>query len=715
MAGRSHGPRRRRPNDDQRTRSRGSTRPRSPASRSSAGSPGASSLPARAPALAPWPWPAVRRRRPAAGPRAAPAHRLPAAAPPPAATRSTSPPGRTTTARRSSTRSRRAPASRSTSAVYGSTEEMEAKIRAGNSGIDVVVPSNYAIEGWVADRLIEPHRLREAARLRSRGLERPVHGPGVRQGQHPLDPEELGHDRHRLPQLQGDRGRHDLEAVLRGRRDDLRGQDADRRPPDQLVRLGGGGDGLLAQHDRSRPRWPRSRRCSRRSSRSCSPSVATSSRRCARSTRGCPSPGPATASRSAATTRTPATSSPTDGGELWIDSYTVAADAPHQDARLRVPGLHPQPEQAARGDGVLPVPARQRQGDGAADPPRSRTTRSSTRPPTRWRSSSTPSTPRTTAPSAPRPGPASRRPPEARRRDGGQSGGGRLGPRRATGLAALLVLPAGAVVRRLPASRRSWCWSSCRSASGRRTAATLPAFTLEQYANLADPVHAAHQHARAGVAGHGPVPARRAIPLAYVLAPRCGGAWKLVLMALVVVPLWTSFLIRTYAWMFILGANGVPRLLERFGFGDVQLLNTPFAVLARASSTTTCRSWSCRSSSASSGSTGRSSRRRATWAPARRDVPPGRSCRWRRPGICQRHACSCSSRSWASTSSRSCSAAARPTSWATPWPTCSCRSRNWPFGVGAGDRVRGRHARASSACTWLTRRLVRSGREASLL
>lgn len=40
--------------------------------------------------------------------------------------------------------------------VYGSTEEMEAKLRAGNSGIDVVLPSNYAIEGWVADKLIEP-------------------------------------------------------------------------------------------------------------------------------------------------------------------------------------------------------------------------------------------------------------------------------------------------------------------------------------------------------------------------------------------------------------------------------------------------------------------------------------------------------------------------------------------------------------------------------
>jgi spermidine/putrescine transport system substrate-binding protein len=41
-------------------------------------------------------------------------------------------------------------------AVYGSTEEMEAKLRAGNSGIDVVLPSNYAVEGWVKDSLIEP-------------------------------------------------------------------------------------------------------------------------------------------------------------------------------------------------------------------------------------------------------------------------------------------------------------------------------------------------------------------------------------------------------------------------------------------------------------------------------------------------------------------------------------------------------------------------------
>jgi spermidine/putrescine transport system substrate-binding protein len=37
----------------------------------------------------------------------------------------------------------------------GSTEEMEALIRAGNSGIDIAVPSQYAIPGWTADGLLE--------------------------------------------------------------------------------------------------------------------------------------------------------------------------------------------------------------------------------------------------------------------------------------------------------------------------------------------------------------------------------------------------------------------------------------------------------------------------------------------------------------------------------------------------------------------------------
>ncbi len=103
-----------------------------------------------------------------------------------------------------------------------------------------------------------------------------------------------------------------------------------------------------------------------------------------------------------------------------------------------------------------------------------------------------------------------------------------------------------------------------------------PAFTFEQYASLATrftPFINTIGLAFAGTA----MCLLAGYPLAYALATRAG-SWKTVLMALIVIPLWTSFLIRTYAWMFILGSNGVPKVLEIFGM-DVQLLNTPFAVL----------------------------------------------------------------------------------------------------------------------------------------
>ena len=48
---------------------------------------------------------------------------------------------------------------------------------------------------------------------------------------------------------------------------------------------------------------------------------------------------------------------------------------------------------------------------------------------------------------------------------------------------------------------------------------------------------------------------------------------------LVIVPFWTSILIRSYAWIYILGGQGIPRLLELVGLEDVRLINTPFAVL----------------------------------------------------------------------------------------------------------------------------------------
>jgi len=63
------------------------------------------------------------------------------------------------------------------------------------------------------------------------------------------------------------------------------------------------------------------------------------------------------------------------------------------------------------------------------------------------------------------------------------------------------------------------------------------------------------------------------------LAVRVGERVKLLLLILVIVPFWTSFLIRTYAWIFILGGRGLPRLLDFIGFEDVRLINTPYAVL----------------------------------------------------------------------------------------------------------------------------------------
>lgn len=67
-------------------------------------------------------------------------------------------------------------------------------------------------------------------------------------------------------------------------------------------------------------------------------------------------------------------------------------------------------------------------------------------------------------------------------------------------------------------------------------------------------------------------------PLAYYLATRAGSK-KTLLLVLVIVPFWTSFLIRTYAWLTILGSTGIPAVLEGLGFGKVVLLNTPLAVM----------------------------------------------------------------------------------------------------------------------------------------
>jgi spermidine/putrescine transport system permease protein len=69
-------------------------------------------------------------------------------------------------------------------------------------------------------------------------------------------------------------------------------------------------------------------------------------------------------------------------------------------------------------------------------------------------------------------------------------------------------------------------------------------------------------------------------PLAYFIALK-GGRWRNVLILLVVVPFWTSFLIRAYAWVVILNGNGLAnKTLQFLGITDepLTLIFTPQAV-----------------------------------------------------------------------------------------------------------------------------------------
>jgi spermidine/putrescine transport system permease protein len=70
-----------------------------------------------------------------------------------------------------------------------------------------------------------------------------------------------------------------------------------------------------------------------------------------------------------------------------------------------------------------------------------------------------------------------------------------------------------------------------------------------------------------------------AFPLAYFLAMRASARWRTLLLILVIVPFWTSILIRSYAWIFLLGGKGIPALIAAMGLGELRLINTPFAVL----------------------------------------------------------------------------------------------------------------------------------------
>lgn len=71
-----------------------------------------------------------------------------------------------------------------------------------------------------------------------------------------------------------------------------------------------------------------------------------------------------------------------------------------------------------------------------------------------------------------------------------------------------------------------------------------------------------------------------AYPVAWWIARRAPARWRNALLALVILPFWTSFLVRMYAWIVLLRSEGVVNLvLGAAGLPPADLLYNDFAVL----------------------------------------------------------------------------------------------------------------------------------------
>lgn len=70
-----------------------------------------------------------------------------------------------------------------------------------------------------------------------------------------------------------------------------------------------------------------------------------------------------------------------------------------------------------------------------------------------------------------------------------------------------------------------------------------------------------------------------AYPIAFILA-RMDKSYQSTMLMLVMLPMWMNFLLRTYAWMTLLGNNGIiNNIFGFFGLGPFKMLNTQGAVV----------------------------------------------------------------------------------------------------------------------------------------
>lgn len=106
-------------------------------------------------------------------------------------------------------------------------------------------------------------------------------------------------------------------------------------------------------------------------------------------------------------------------------------------------------------------------------------------------------------------------------------------------------------------------------------------FTLENFARAFEPVYVQVLWNSILIAGITTLLALLiGYPTAYAITklPR---HWRTVVLILVVLPFWTNFLIRTYAWIVLLNSQGpINQALDVIGLGPLALLYTPGAVVA---------------------------------------------------------------------------------------------------------------------------------------
>ena len=82
-----------------------------------------------------------------------------------------------------------------------------------------------------------------------------------------------------------------------------------------------------------------------------------------------------------------------------------------------------------------------------------------------------------------------------------------------------------------------------------------------------------------------------AYPVAFWLGLRAPARWRSLLLVLVILPFWTSFLVRMYAWIFLLRTEGlVNLLLGRLGVWAPGRSSTTTSRCSWARSTASCRS-----------------------------------------------------------------------------------------------------------------------------